>query len=283
MNSYNCQMVKIGNCLRTKRYGRTIYEGGKNPRRSKVERSAEIAEIMEDPSLSKLEKLIHTAILEPSNKEERAGKRPDRTPKPGRLTLSERERFCHLMDRNFSEGHKFLTLTYEKEDVSLDESARDFENWVKRMRERYDDFKYLAVRSFQQRGTLHYHLLADLPTIPRAELADGTFSAIWGHGSVDLRRIYCLPMEERRNRLKQDLLKNLRNFKEDERSYGKRLFLQSKNLIVPPTIKGDFDELMERLKANGYVPKLMDSYSFETEFLGTIQLGTYWLTKQEAL
>ncbi|RIE03925.1 hypothetical protein D3H35_08145 [Cohnella faecalis] len=195
MKSYNCQMVKIGNCLRTKRYGRKIYEGGKNPRRSKAERSAEIAEVADNPLLSKLEKLIHTAILEPSKREEHAGKRPDRTPKPGRLTLSERERFCHLMDRNFCEGHKFLTLTYEKEDVSLDESVRDFENWVKRMRERYDDFKYLAVRSFQRSGTLHYHLLADLPTIPRAELADGTFSAIWGHGSVDLRRIYCLPME----------------------------------------------------------------------------------------
>jgi hypothetical protein len=183
------------------------------------------------------------------------------------------------MDRNFSHGHKFITLTYEKEDVSLDEAARDFENWVKRMRERYGDYKYLAVRSFQERGTLHFHLLADLPTIARAELANGTFSAIWGHGSVDLRRIYCLSMEERRNRLKQDLLKNLRNFKADERSYGKRLFLQSKNLIVPPTIKGDFDELMERLKVKGYVPKLVESRQFSVEYLGYIELQTYWLAK----
>ncbi|WP_219834735.1 hypothetical protein [Paenibacillus sp. R14(2021)] len=278
MNSYNCQIVKIGDCLRVKRYGRRIYEGGKNPRRLKTERSAEIAEILEDPSLSKLEKLIHTAILEPTDKEERAGKRPNRTPKPGRLTLSERERFCHLMDRNFSQGHKFITLTYEKEEVSMDEAAKDFENWVKRMRERYGDFKYLAVRSFQERGTVHFHVLADLPNIPRAELADGTFRDIWGLGSVELKRVYNIQMVERRNRLKLDMLKNLRNFKADERSYGKRPFLQSKNLIVPPTIKGDYDELMNRVKEK-YVPKLMDSHRFDVEYLDYIELETYWLTK----
>ncbi|MFC4812432.1 hypothetical protein [Paenibacillus sp. GCM10023250] len=83
MSGYNCQITKIGNCLRTKRYGRPIYEGGKNPRKSKEERNAEIQAIVQDPSLSNLNKLIHTAILEPPNKDERAGKLPDRTPKPG--------------------------------------------------------------------------------------------------------------------------------------------------------------------------------------------------------
>ncbi|WP_193556307.1 rolling circle replication-associated protein [Paenibacillus ginsengarvi] len=183
------------------------------------------------------------------------------------------------MDRNFSPGHKFITLTYAKPDVTLDEASKDYENWVKRMRERYDDFKYLAVRSFQQRGTLHFHLLADLPTIPRAELADGTFRDIWGLGSVELKRIYSLPMVERRNKLKLDLIKNLRDFKADERSYGKRLFLQSKNLIVPRTVKGDFHDMIEQLKEIGYTMKLVESRQFPVEYLNYIQLETYRLTK----
>ncbi|WP_218095264.1 rolling circle replication-associated protein [Paenibacillus solanacearum] len=275
---YNCQMTRIGDCLRVKLYGKELFE--ESDRKSKNQRLAEIEAIQADPSLTDLQKRLYAAILEPPDKEEECARnRPDRTPKPGRLKLAERERFCHLMDRNFSLGHKFITLTYEKPDVTLDEAAKDYENWVKRMRERYGDFKYLANRSFQQRGTLHFHLLADLPTIPRAELADGTFRDIWGRGSVELKRIYSLPMEERRNKLKLDLIKNLRDFKADERSYGKRLFLQSKNLIVPRTVKGDFNEMMEKLRENGYVPELVETRQFPVEYLNYIQLETYRLTK----
>jgi hypothetical protein len=272
---YDCQMTRIGDCLRVKVYGRRIDE--ENRRKSKSWRLAEIEAIQAD--LTNVQKRVYSAILEPPDREESVTHRPDRTPKPGRLSLSERERFCHLIDRNFSLGHKFITLTYEKPDVTLDEAAKDYENWVKRMRERYGDFKYLAVRSFQQRGTLHFHLLADLPAIPRTELSDGTFRDIWGLGSVELKRIYSLPMEERRNKLKLDLIKNLRDFKTDERSYGKRLFLQSKNLIVPRTVKGDFDEMMAKLKESGYVPKLVESRQFPVEYLNYIQLETYHLTK----
>lgn len=277
MGGYNSQMTRIGDCLRVKVYGKEILE--KNQRKSKSQRQAEIEAILADRSMTNVQKLAHAAILEPPNREESAANRPDRTPKPGRLRLAERERFCKLMDRNFSLGDKFITLTYEKPDVTLEEGAKDFENWVKRMRERYGDFKYLAVRSFQKRGALHYHLLSNLPTIPRAELADGTFRDIWGLGSVELKRIYSLPMEERRNKLKLDLIKNLRDFKADERSYGKRLFLQSKNLIVPRTVKGNFNEMMEKLKAEGYVLQLMDSRQFPVDYLSYIQLDTYQMTK----
>jgi len=86
-------------------------------------------------------------------------------------------------------------------------------------------------------------------------------------------------MAERRNKLKLDLIKNLRDFKADARSYGKRLFLQSKNLIVPRTVKGDFHEMMAKLKENGYVPKLVESRQFPVEYLNYIQLETYHLTK----
>ncbi|MBO9607256.1 MAG: hypothetical protein J7639_14945 [Paenibacillaceae bacterium] len=278
MSGYNCQMTRIGDCLRVKLYGRRIDE--ERRRKSKNQRLAEIEAIHADPRLTGLQKRVYAAVLEPPDEEECVRNRPDRTPKPGRLRLAERERFCHLMDRNFSLGHKFITLTYEKPDVTLDEAAKDYENWVKRMRERYGDFKYLAVRSFQQRGTLHFHLLADLPAIPKAELVDGTFRDIWGQGSVELKRIYNLPMVERRNKLKLDLIKNLRDFKAVERSYGKRLFLQSRNLIVPRTVKGDFDEMMAKLNENGYVPKLLESRQFPVEYLNYIQLETYRLTKK---
>lgn len=190
---YNSQMTRSGDCLRVKVYGREIMEG--NNRKTNSQRLAEIEAVQADPNLTDVQKRLYTEILKPLDEEECTINRADRTPKPRRLTLAERERFCHLM------GHKFITLTYKEPDVTLDEAAKDYENWVKRMRERYGDFKYLAVRSFQERGTLHFHLLADLPRIPRTELANGTFRDIWGLGSVELKRIYSLPMENRRKGL----------------------------------------------------------------------------------
>lgn len=75
------------------------------------------------------------------------------------------------------------------------------------------------------------------------------------------------------------MIKNLRDFKADARSYGKRLFLQSKNLIVPRTVKGDFNEMMAQLKESGYVPKLVETRQFPVDYLNYIQLETYRLTK----
>jgi hypothetical protein len=79
--------------------------------------------------------------------------------------------------------------------------------------------------------------------------------------------------------LKLDLIKNLRDFKVDERSYGKCLFLQSKNLIVPRTVKGDFHEMMGKLRESGYVLELVESRQFPVEYINYIQLETYHLTK----
>ncbi|MEK8129907.1 hypothetical protein WMW72_18550 [Paenibacillus filicis] len=281
MGGYNCQMVRIGDYVRVKRYGRKIYPAGMNPRLTKAQREAARAAIRADPKLSAMEKLLRSAIYEPVGEEEQPKKHRERMPRPGRLTLAEREKFCHLMDLNFRPGDKFITLTYERTDITLEEGGRDFENWVKRMREWYGDFKYLAVRSFQKRGTLHFHVLANLPRLPEQVLKDQTFQALWGQGRVDYRTIYGLPMEERRNRLKQDMLNNLRVFKEDERSYGKRLLLQSKNLIQPTRMKGDYDEMMKDLRSHGYQPYLVESRRFPAEYLDYMELETYRLSSSQ--
>ena len=34
------------------------------------------------------------------------------------------------------------------------------------MRSKFGDFKYLAVRSFKKRGTIHYHVLVNIPRVP---------------------------------------------------------------------------------------------------------------------
>ncbi|TNJ63593.1 hypothetical protein FE784_24350 [Paenibacillus hemerocallicola] len=83
---YDCQMTTLGDCLRVKRYGREIpEESGK----SKRERLAEIEAIYANRSLTDEQKQVYSAILKPPDREESAIHRPDRTPKPGRLSLKE--------------------------------------------------------------------------------------------------------------------------------------------------------------------------------------------------
>ncbi|GAA4867097.1 Rep protein [Paenibacillus vulneris] len=272
MGGYNSRMTIIRNCAKIRHYGRTIYSAGMNPHTTKAQRLAEINAINASETISNVEKQVLTTIREPVSVDER---RAARTPKPRRLTLSEREGFKDLMDMNFTTGHQYITLTYVKEDVTLDEAGRDFENWIKRMRERYGDFKYLGVRSFQRRSTPHFHLLADLPRIPVRELKDGTFQRIWGHGIVHVKRIYNAPMGTGRNKLQQYLLKNLAEFKADKRSYGKRLYLRSRNLIEPEVVKGDYETLKADLVASGHTLKLLVSRRFDVEYLNYIELETY--------
>lgn len=277
MSGYNSRMTVIGDCLMMRRYGRTIYSAGENPRTTKAQRLAKIDAINASKAFSDVEKRVLTAIREPVSMEERSA---TRIPKPRRLTLSEREGFKDLMDMNFTTGHKYITLTYGKEDVTLDEAGRDFENWIKRMRERYGDFKYLGVRSFQRRSTPHFHLLADLPRIPADELKDGAFQRIWGHGIVHVKRIYNMPIGTGRNKLQQYLLKNLAEFKTDERSYGKRLYLRSRNLIEPEIVKGDYETLKADFAASGHTLRLLESRRFDVEYLNYIELETYRVSEK---
>lgn len=277
MSGYNCQMTLIGDWVKMRHYGRKIYPAGKNPRATKAQRLSEIEAINASDKLSNVEKLVLTAIQEPLSIDERPAVK---VPQPRRLTLSEREGFKDLMDMNFTTGHQYITLTYGSENVTLDEASHDFENWIKRMRERYGDFKYLGVRSFQGRGTPHFHLIVDLPRIPLLELKDGTFQRIWRHGGVHVKRIYNVPVGTRRNKLQQYLLKNLAEFKADKRSYGKRLYLRSKNLIEPEVVKGDYEALKAELIASGHTLKLLESRRFDVEYLNYIELETYRVSEK---
>ncbi|OMD49221.1 hypothetical protein BSK55_28955 [Paenibacillus odorifer] len=118
-------------------YGKPIYSGRMKPYRTMTKRQVKVEGINSNMTLK-------PELLDLGN-----CSRYNSIPQPRRLSLAERERYENLMDLNFAKGHKYITLTYGKENVSLAEASKDFENWVKRMRERYWDFKYLAVRSFQ--------------------------------------------------------------------------------------------------------------------------------------
>lgn len=272
MVNINCSVRIIGDIAKLKWYG--LAPKGRSSDRTKEEIEKQKERIQNDPNTSSLHKEVLLSVFKPESKEERMSRQKpkEREAKGRKLTMAETEKFCDLIDLNFWIGDKYLTLTYEKEDVTIDEASTNFENWIKRMRERYGDFKYLGVRAFQQRGTIHFHLLANLPTIPRTELVDGTFKSIWGHGNVDIKRIYSRNPVDTRDRLKMYMVKNLREFKADERSFNKRLYLMSKNLEHPRIIKGSYEDIISELKTKYSDIKRLYAIRFDNEYLKYIQL-----------
>lgn len=266
---YDCKIVDLGKYLKVTLYENPIQTGKPFPGRKKADIENEIREIQERKDLSPVEKftaieLLKSLLEEKNNKSKNGGK-------PRMLKNADRERFLQLLDINFKNNNLFITLTYSQEDVSLDDASKDFENWIKRMRDRYGDFKYLGVRSFQERGTIHFHLVADIPRIPEKDLKSGSFRNIWGHGDANVKKVYLLDVVYEKSRLSKYFIKNLQEFVEDPLSAGKRLFLKSKNLKEPVITKCSYKEFMEKLSQEGKnVEKIYDK-EFPVKYLKSMK------------
>lgn len=107
-----------------------------------------------------------------------------------------RNRCRRLALMNFSENDTFMTLTFAENIQDITYADNEFKKFMKRFNYKYKrKSKFLAVREFQKRGAIHYHLLIDwkLPaTLKKAELRSlerqiGT--RVWGHGFVNLRSL----------------------------------------------------------------------------------------------
>ncbi|MGE6850534.1 rolling circle replication-associated protein [Bacillus tropicus] len=245
MESYNCKLIDLGNYVKVIKYEKSI------PTAQVKATSRGIREKLyldvQEKSLSKVRKLKNSEI----------------------------DKFIHIIILNFKVNDIFITLTYEKEEVTISEASKDFDNWIKRMRWRYGDFKYIAIRSFQKRGTIHYHLLVDIPRLPKEDLKNKTFEKIWGHGEVYIKRIYKLGVVYSHSPLLKYLVGNLKEFKADERAFGKRLYIKSKNLIEPIVIKGDYNKIVEHLKKDKSNLEQIDKRKCSVEFIGSIETQIY--------
>lgn len=173
----NCKVIMLDEYVRIEQFGKPI-SGVYEPRLARV-----------------------------STRRSKASPSQDKNAKRRRISKKEKDTLCDLIDLNFNVDHMYITLTHSNEKISIAESHRHFENWIKRMRERYGDFKYLGVPSFQEkRGTIHYHLLMTIPRIPKEKLNE--FERIWGHGNVHVEKIYLLKKAKSSGKLKQYLIEH---------------------------------------------------------------------------
>lgn len=188
-----------------------------------------------------------------------------------RLTcLRAREAVRRLVSSNFTEHSKFITLTFRNgaiDDVrNVQQANVEFEKFIKRLRRRYEGFKYVAVIEFQDengRGAVHYHMISDLPFIANEELAE-----IWGQGFVrinDIRHVDNVGAYMVAYMLKDVM---------DGRLRGNKAYLVSRNVVKPVVMTGRAAE-MALVELGIGQKKEVFAREFETEHLGKVAYKEY--------
>ena len=105
----------------------------------------------------------------------------------------------------------------------------EFKKFIQRLRNNpeYGFFKYLAVIQFQDRGAIHYHMLANLDYIDKDEL-----SKIWGNGFVKINDITKV------DNVGAYILGYMNKKINDKRLLRNKAYLISKNLDKPKELYG---------------------------------------------
>ena len=145
---------------------------------------------------------------------------------------------ARLVDMNFDNQTKFLTLTFKENIQDIAYANNEFKKFIKRLNyELYHtkkaNLKYLATWEKQERGAIHYHIiLFDFPFISNNRL-----TTIWGHGFVKINKIDVDSIENRGRYISKYFDKDL-----DLKEHKKKAFFKSRNLKVPSVTKQLVDQ-----------------------------------------
>ena len=180
---------------------------------------------------------------------------------------------------NFGAGDSFITLTYAENMRDLEKADDDFKKFVKRFKYQFslDDFKYIAVREFQKRGAIHFHVLCNWnrrfeseEEIKECERYFG--EKLWGHGFVDIKPI------DHVDNVGAYLIKYMTKNIAIELFKGKKMYLCSKGLERPITFRGEEAErIMELYELKN--KKEVFTNNYESEYFGTITYKEYNLKR----
>lgn len=152
-----------------------------------------------------------------------------------------RWQIARIVDCNFDENTKFVTLTFKKNIKDIAYTNAEFENFIKRFN--YQLFhvkkaqlKYLAVWERQKRGAIHYHVIFfDLPYVKNKDL-----QRCWGHGFVKINKVDVDSKENRGRYVSKYFSKDI-----DEKEYKQKAFFKSQKLKMPIVTHKYQDELQD--------------------------------------
>jgi hypothetical protein len=177
---------------------------------------------------------------------------------------------------NFDENSFFITLTYEKNMQDVKKADDDFKKFIKRLKYKYGDLKYIAVREFQKRGAVHYHMISDvkLPAWNNEkelkELEVYLWQEVWKHGFIDIKSITHV------DNVGAYITKYMDKEFDDDRLKGCKLYLCSKGLKRPVVLRGE--EALKRLEElEG--KKIVFTSNYTSEYLGNVIYKEYNLKR----
>jgi len=145
---------------------------------------------------------------------------------------------ARLVDCNFDDDTKFVTLTFKQNITDIEHANAEFKNFIKRLNyhlynQKKHTIKYIATWEKQKRGAIHYHVIFfGFPYIRKQEL-----ETLWGHGFVRINQIDVDSRENRGRYLSKYFSKNL-----ELKEHKKKAFFTSRNLKKPLIQKLVLDE-----------------------------------------
>jgi hypothetical protein len=169
---------------------------------------------------------------------------------------------------------KFITLTFRDGSVpdvkDVKECNRQFTLFIKKMRKRYGNFKYLKVIEFQDlndRGAVHFHFLSTLPYIHFDKLAE-----LWGHGFIGINRIE--HVDNIGLYVSSYMLKDF----DDKRLQGEKAYSTSQNLSRPIVLYGH--EAAEIIELYLKEKKEIFTNHYDSEYQGQITYKEFNLLRE---
>lgn len=185
---------------------------------------------------------------------------------------------------NFGNKDKFITLTYKENMQDLDQADKEFKDFIKRFKYQMniEKLNYIAVREYQKRGAIHYHLICDWEQEMATEdeirhyervLGTGKWGkGIWRGGFVDIKPI------DHVDNIGAYIIKYMTKNLAIELYKGKKLYLCSKGLKRPLEYKGIEADALYAAYNLGQKKEVFTN-SYESEYLGTINYHEYNLLR----
>ncbi|MEG1141196.1 MAG: hypothetical protein RSE41_01855 [Clostridia bacterium] len=234
MEIYNTKLKKCGNIIKIKKYEKKITRGYK--------RSIIRQEVAENQVMSE----------------------EDKEQKRYKDMIKSRNDFIDKINYNFTIKDTFITLTYESNELDPEQTNKDFDNFIRKLKYHYGkDIKYAYVKSKQYRGAYHYHVVTDIKFIDYNKL-----NKLWKYGNIHIdkiKNVNGVGLYMANNISKEELLK---------KEYKKKIFQTSRTCEDAKWIYGDKAEIIyNALIDSGEKP--IYNKNFNTQYLDNMEIIIY--------
>ncbi len=173
---------------------------------------------------------------------------------------------------------EFITLTFRENVQDLNFANREFSKFIQRLnyfinKNIKGTLKYIGVVEFQERGSIHYHIL--FFNLPFIKMVYDELRKLWTHGSINLKSVN--QVKHIANYVCKYMIKGF----EDTRLRNHKSYFTSRNLIKPRVSRDDSYNSGLVL----FLPKKYITFDkiIATEYLDEIQYIKYELPYDDPL